>query len=315
MAANDNVTVRIVGDASGVAPAVQQAGGDIGQLEPILAQLNEQLAVMTATMREAFIEGGAGAERMAQSLHGARAATEAEGNALTRMVMKVHEGAESDPHLPDARQGLRRGLCRHVRRRGVALGRGDGRGGREDRASRGQARHDGARGPGPERRREMSGTNIDVLAKALGLMDNKAVIAAGIVSSSAAKAFKAMGIDARDGSTNMERLLKIADNSTTWRMARRRPRSRCSFSALRAAMIPFLNQGSAAIQQLMQKSKELGAVNEGAVEQGARLASSVNESKVAWAGLKNTLTEGFGPAADRACRRLHGAREGDEGQL
>jgi hypothetical protein len=29
MAANDNVTVRIVGDASAVAPAVEQAGGSI----------------------------------------------------------------------------------------------------------------------------------------------------------------------------------------------------------------------------------------------------------------------------------------------
>jgi hypothetical protein len=45
----------------------------------------------------------------------------------------------------------------------------------------------------------------------------------------------------------------------------------------------------------MEKSKELGAVDAEAVEQGARLATSVNESKVAWEGLKNILTDAFGP--------------------
>jgi hypothetical protein len=45
----------------------------------------------------------------------------------------------------------------------------------------------------------------------------------------------------------------------------------------------------------MDKTKELGGVNEAAVEQGARMAASLNEAKVAWEGLKNTLTEAFGP--------------------
>jgi hypothetical protein len=105
-----------------------------------------------------------------------------------------------------------------------------------------------------------------------------------------------MGIDARDGSTNMERLLKIADKFHD--MADGPTKVALSMQLLGRSgkeAIPFLNQGSAAIQQLMDKSKELGAVNEAAVEQGARLASSVNESKVAWEGLKQTLTQAFGP--------------------
>jgi hypothetical protein len=70
--------------------------------------------------------------------------------------------------------------------------------------------------------------------------------------------------------------------------------------------IPFLNQGSAAIQELMDKTKELGGVNEAAVEQGARMASSLNEAKVAWEGLKNTLTQAFGPVLTELGGRLRG---------
>jgi hypothetical protein len=295
---NDNqaVTVRIVGDASGVQPAVEQAGGSIAGLEPILAQLNEQLAAMTAMMGEAFAQGGVGAEKMAAGMHVARAATEEENNALTRMVMKVHEGAESIRTFQmrakafaevyvgifavEAISRWAEGLAEaaeKVEHLSAKLGMSVP----EVQALSGAA--------------TMSGTNIDVLAKAIGMMDNRAVVAAGHTSS-AGKAFKAMGIDANDGSTNMERLLKIADQFHG--MADGPTKAALAmqlFSRSGRDMIPFLNQGSAAIQQLMEKSKELGAVNEAAIEQGARVASSVNEAKVAFAGLKNIIMEGFGP--------------------
>jgi hypothetical protein len=294
--ANDNVTVRIVGDASGVQPAVEQAGGSIAGLEPLLAQLNEQLASMTAMMSEAFAQGGAGAEKMAAGMHVARAATEEENNALTRMVMKVHEGAESirtfqmrAKAFAEVYVGLFavEAIAHWAESLGEAAEKVEhlsaklGMSVPEVQALSGAA--------------TMSGTNIDTLAKALGMMDNRAIIAAGR-SSSAAKAFQAMGIDARDGSTNMERLLKIADKFHA--MADGPTKAALAmqlFSRSGRDAIPFLNQGSAAIEQLMQKSKELGAVDEAAVEQGAKLAASVNESKVAFAGLKNIIMEGFGP--------------------
>jgi hypothetical protein len=297
MPANDNVTVRIVGDASGVQPAVQQAGGSIAGLEPILAELNEQMGALTAQMREAFAQGGAGAERMAAGMHTARAATEEENNALTRMVMKVHEGAESIRTFQMRAKAFAEvyvGIfaVEAIERWAESLGEAAekvehlsaklGMTVPEVQALSGAA--------------QMSGTNIDVLAKALGMMDNKALQSTGSTSS-VTKAFRAVGVSANDGATNMERLLRIADHFHE--MADGPTKAALAmqlFGRSGREAIPFLNQGSVAIQQLMEKSKELGAVNENAIEQGARLASSVNESKVAWTGIRNILTEGFGAA-------------------
>ena len=296
MPANDNVTVRIVGDASGVQPAVEQARGSIGNLEPLLAQLNSQMAALTAQMREGFMKGSAAAEGMTSTLRGTKAATEAEGNALVGMVMKVHEGAEamrtfqmrakafaevyvgifaveSVAHWAEALGAAAEKTEQLAAKLGMTVP--------QVQALSGAA--------------TMSGTNMDTLGKALGMMDNRAVTAAGHTST-AGKAFQAMGIDARDGSTNMQRLLTIADKFQG--MADGPTKAALAmqlFGRSGREMIPFLNQGSVAIEQLMQKTKDLGAVNEAAVEQGARLASSVNESKVAWEGLKQTLTEAFGP--------------------
>jgi hypothetical protein len=294
--ANDNVTVRIVGDASGVKPAVDQTKGSIAGVHEVIASLNAQLGAMAARMREAFAAGAGGGQQLASGMNQARVATEAESNALTRMVMKVHEGAESVRTFQMRAKAFAEvyvGIfaVEAVAHWAEALGKAAekteqlsaklGMTVPEVQALGGAA--------------TMSGTNIDALAKGLGMMDNRAVTSAGH-SSSAGKAFKAMGIDARDGSTNMQRLLTIADKfhgmedgPTKVALAMQ------LFGRSGREMIPFLNQGSAAIEQLMQKSKDLGAVDEAAVEQGARLASSVNESTVAWTGLKNILTEGFGP--------------------
>lgn len=296
MPANDNVTVRIVGDASGVAPAVEEAGSSLAGLEGILKEMNSQLAVMSTMMREAFMSGAAGANQLREGLQGARAATEAENNALTRMVMKVHEGAESIRTFQMRAKAFAEvyvGIfaVETVARWAESLG-----------AAAEKTEHLAAKlgmtvaqVQGLSGAAQMSGTNIDALAKAIGMMDNKALQSGGSTSS-VTKAFKAVGISANDGASNMDRLLKIADKFHD--MADGPTKVALSMQLLGRSgreAIPFLNQGSAAIQDLMQRTKELGGVNEHAVEVGARLAASVNESKVAWAGLKNTLTEAFGP--------------------
>jgi hypothetical protein len=95
MAANDNVTVRIVGDASAVAPAVEQAGGSIAGLEPLLAALNSQIAALTAQMREGFASGAAGAKKLAAGLEEAKIASHGAAGGFQGMIGKIHESAES----------------------------------------------------------------------------------------------------------------------------------------------------------------------------------------------------------------------------
>lgn len=294
--ANDNVTVRIVGDASGVQPAVEQAGGSIAGLEPLIAQLSEQMMAMTSAANEGFTMLAAHVDALKGHMRGAKEATDAESNALTRMVMKVHEGAESIRTFQMRAKAFAEVYV------GLFAVEAIAHWAESLAASAEKLEHlsaiTGMTVPQVQAlsgAATMSGLNIDTLTKSLGMMDNRAVIAAGR-SSSAGKAFAAMGIDARDGSTNMERLLKIADQFHG--MADGPTKAALAmqlFGRSGREMIPFLNQGSAAIEQLMQKSKDLGAVNEAAVAQGVRLAASVNESKVAWEGLKNILMEGFGP--------------------
>lgn len=292
----DNVEVRIVGDATGVQPAVDQASTSVGGLTGIIADVNAFLDSCRAKFMQLGSAGVDAGGAIAKGMAGAVAATEAEGNAITAMIMKVHEGAESVrtfqmrakefaevyvaifaveavAHWVEALAGAAEQTAKLSATLGMTVGQVQGLSGAAT----------------------MSGTSMDALTRALGMLDDKAV-STDSKTSSIAKSLKAMGISAHDGATNMQRLLEIADKfhgmadgPTKLALAYQ------LFGKNAREILPFLNQGSEAIQQLMDKTKELGGVNEEAVEQGERLATSVNESKVAWEGLKLTLTQAFGP--------------------
>lgn len=57
---NSNVVVKIVGDASGVAPAVDIAKGSIGGLEGVVAQMSTTMAALTQEMQAGFAKIAAG---------------------------------------------------------------------------------------------------------------------------------------------------------------------------------------------------------------------------------------------------------------
>lgn len=293
---NDNIAVKIVGDASGVAPAIDYTKGEIASIAPILESLNATMMGLTAQMAKGFETGAAGAQTLKNGLHTAKAATDEETFALTRMVMKLHEGAESVRTFQMRAKEFAELYVALFAVEAVAhWAEALGEAAEKVEHLAAQTGMTTSQVQALSGAATMSGTNIDALAKGLAMMDNKAVIAAGH-SSTSAKAFQAMGIAANDSSTNMDRLLKIADKFKG--MADGPTKTALAmqlFGKSGREMIPFLNQGSAAIQQLMDKTKDYGAVNEAAVEQGARLAASVNESKVAWEGLKQTLTQAFGP--------------------
>lgn len=296
MPANDNVKIYIVGDASGVQPAVEQTESSLGGIEPILAELNNQIAALTAQMKEGFAGGAASAHQLAAGLNEARAATEAESGALVGMVMKVHEGAEAvrtfqmrakefaelyvamfavdqiaefiakmgEAAEATVHLGQRLGLtiAQVQELKGIALG---------------------------------TGTSMDVLAKGLQLMDNKALSATN-ATTSVTKAFKAMGISANDGRSNMERLFVIADRfhqipdgPTKAALAMQ------LFGRSGAELIPILDLGSEGLKQLTDQMKAYGGVNDDAVEKGMKLAEAVNQSKMAWEGLKTTFMGEIAP--------------------
>jgi hypothetical protein len=94
MASNDNVKIYIVGDASGVAPAVAKTEGALGGLEPILAELNSQIGRLTAQMR-GFHRGRRGREEARGRARGGQGRRRRHWQRDRAMVARIHEGAES----------------------------------------------------------------------------------------------------------------------------------------------------------------------------------------------------------------------------
>lgn len=296
MADDTSVQVKIVGDASGVAPAVEQATTEVGGLKTIIGDINAFLD----SARQKFVQfgtsGGEAGKIVAAGAHDAMVAVDAESNAITRMIMKVHEGAESvrtfqmrAKEFAEVYVGIFavETVAEWVKKIGEAAEKTEkmaavmGMTVGQVQALSGAA--------------TMSGTSIDALQMAMMRLNQKTVTVEGSTTSGA-KALKAMGIASNDGRTNLERLMVVADKFHN--MADGPKKNAIAMELFGRNVkdtVPFLNQGSKAIEEMMEKSKELGLVNEAAVEQGARLASSVNESKVAWEGLKNTLTQAFGP--------------------
>jgi hypothetical protein len=296
MPANDNVTVRIVGDASQVQPAVEQTTASLGNLEPMLAELNSSIAALTTQMREGFASGATGAKQLAVGMEEAKVASVGLGAGIEGAVLKIHEGAEAVRTFQMRAKEFAElyvALFAVEAIKSWAESLGEAAEKTEQLGAKLGMSVTDVQGLGAAA--QMSGIDMDTLSKALGMMDNKALQSTASTSS-VTKSFRAMGVGANDGATNMQRLLTIADRFHD--MADGPTKAALAmqlFGRSGREMIPFLNQGADAIQQLMDKSKEYGVENEAAVEQGERLATSVNESKVAWEGLKETLTQAFGP--------------------
>jgi len=293
---NDNIAVRIVGDASGVAPAIDLTKSEIGSIAPLLRELNASMVALTGQMKAGFEAGAASATHLKTSVDSVNRSAHEAQIGLTGMVARIHEGAESVRTFQMRAKEFAEFYValfavEAIKSWAESLGE----------AAEKTAKLSAIMGmsipqvQGLSAAALMSGTDIDMLSKAMAIFDSKAVTSAGS-SNSAGKSFKAMGISANDGATNMERLLKTADKFHN--MADGPTKTALAmqlFGKSGKEMVPFLNQGSVAIQQLIDKSKEYGVENEKAVEVGGRLAESVNESKIAWMGLKSTLTEAFGP--------------------
>jgi hypothetical protein len=190
---DDNVTVRIVGDASRVKPAVEQTEASVSGLTGVMANLNAFIESTTAKFAELMGAGTAAGEGIATGMRAATAATVAEGSALTGMILKVHEGAEAVRTFQMRAKAFAEvyvGLfaVEQVAHWAESLGEA------AEKTEQLSAKL-GMTVPqvqGLSGAAQMSGTNIDVLSKALGMMDNKALQSTASTSS-VTKAFHAVG--------------------------------------------------------------------------------------------------------------------------
>jgi hypothetical protein len=296
MGANDNVVVSIVGDASGVGPAVEQTQVELGALQPILAELNTQIAALTAEMKAGFGAGAASAHKLAAGLNEAKIASHGVGTGMQGMIGKIHEGAEGIrtfqmrakafaevyvamfaidriaefiSHMGEAAERVQ-----HLSQQfGMATG--------EVQKLQGVA--------------TATGIPIEALTKGMGFLDrNMANAAAG--SKMAKSAMDQVGVSYNDGRTQMEKLATVADKFKNMDDGPKKVALAMQlFGRSGRELIPILNLGSQGIEQLNKKMEEYGVQNDDAIAKGVALAESVNETKLGFMGIQNVLTSALAP--------------------
>jgi hypothetical protein len=290
----DEARVRIVGDASGVAPAVQATKDQIGGLEGTIAALNASFAGLAAEIKASMASSAASTAEMASEMRLVEAETRAEAVSLREMAVSAHEGLEAVVSMKEAMFGFGELLLaafafEEIKRFAESMGEAAekvhhladefGLSTKEVQRLEGVALG--------------TGVSIDTLTRGMGILDKNTATASGSTSS-IAKALAIVGISAKDGRTQMERLAQVADKFNP--LAAGPDRLALSmelFGRNGKEMIPILELGSKGIQELAEKSDRLGAVNEVATEKGLKLAEALNTNKIAWQGVKNTLTEAF----------------------
>ena len=164
----------------------------------------------------------------------------------------------------------------------------------------------------------LSGTSVDVLGRALGIMDKGLVTSKG-ATSAAANAFKAMGVSIDDGRSHMQKILIVADKFKDMDDGPKKVAlAMLLFGKAGKEMIPFLDQGASGIQALDAETQKYSAgvliataANKGLRDwlaevnaKGSELAEANNKSKVAWAGIANVLTDALAPVLKTISEKL-----------
>lgn len=140
-----------------------------------------------------------------------------------------------------------------------------------------------------------TGVSVDTLVRGMALLDKTTATMSG-AASAAGKALAIVGISAGDGRSQMERLAVVADKFASMSAGPERLALAMElFGKNGREMLPILEQGSKGIEEMSAKAEKLGMVNTNAAAKGLKLAESVNEGRMAWAGLQTTLEDAFAP--------------------
>lgn len=154
-----------------------------------------------------------------------------------------------------------------------------------------------------------TGMDVDALAKGMGILDKNAVTASH-GTGAVAQAFKAVGISANDGLSQMERLAIVADKFKDMDDGPKKVALAMElFRKSGKDMIPILDMGAEGLQRMDRVTQEYGAgvmFASGANKElrdwldqvnarGVALAESTNTTKVAMQGLGNVMTDAFAP--------------------
>ncbi len=286
----DNVAeVKIVGDASGVAPAAQEAGDAVATLGPILEQLTAGFAELSALMRESMAEGAAGTAEMAAEMQVLIGETEKESLSLKEVAVAAREGAEAMIAMRESVMGIGELIMGALAVEAIMhFAEGIGEAAEKTFHLSQQLGLTIAQTQSLKAAAAATGVSFDALTKAMGILDKN--------FETKPKLFQDLGIEIPRNADQMTLLNAVMDKFE--RTADGPNKTALALALMGRAgkeMIPFMNEGSAGLSELIQKAHEYGAVNVEAAEKGVKLAESLNEGKLAMDGLKLTLSDAFAP--------------------
>ena len=299
---NDNeAVVRIVGDASQVAPAVEQAKGEVGSIAPMLAQLNAGFAELGALIKASMDPGARAAAEMSSEMRHLHEETEAESFSLKELALSVHEGVESLNGMKFAAKELAEVWLAAFAVEQVADWAkefAEASENIEHLAQRfGMSTQDVQ---GLNVVAKQTGLSLDTMTNAMQILDRNQVKAEQS-GSAVSNAFKAVGVSMNDGLTQMQKFAAIADKFKNMDDGPKKVALAMElFGRSGAQLIPVLDRGGDALREMGEEAKKYGAaytdMAESSQAKGVALAESINETGVAWQGVTNMLGDAFGPA-------------------
>ncbi|WP_296616694.1 hypothetical protein [Sphingomonas sp.] len=303
----DAVFIRIVADTSGMGVALDGIKRDLGELKSVVQGMAAGFEQGFDGMRDAAARGAQAIDQFSASLHAARPEEFAAAVNKATQAASAHAKATKDTATET------HSAATAIAGFGTALGAAFAIGEQLFDAGKKVADIAVEMGKAAEKTSQLGQRlglsthqvqTLQAMSKATGADFDKLAQSTSTLSKNFAKSpegFRRLGIDIKAGSDQMAILAAVADKFA--KTADGPQKTAMAFQLMGrsgAEMVPFLNQGAQGLADLTKKAEEYGAVNDDAVQKGLALAGSVNEAKLAWSGLGQTLTVAFGPVLKEA---------------
>lgn len=298
--ADTEAVVRIVGDASAVAPAVAVAKGEVSGLDASIAELSAQMSAMAVQMSQSMGATAAATAEVATEMKVLIAETEAESLSLKSVAMSAREGAEAIEGMKAAVFGFAEVFMAAFAVEQISEWA------KEFGEASEKVQHlsetfgvTTAQIQGFKVLADTTGISVDTITKGLGILD-KNLVTSGASGKGVGAIFQQMGITAADAGDQMGLLIKVADKFADMADGPAKVAMAMQlFGKSGKDLIPILNEGSKGLEELRAKAVEYGAaftpMADSAQKKGMELADSIDESAVAWQGVTNMLGDAFGP--------------------
>lgn len=304
---NDNtVAVRIVGDASGVAPAAALAREQMQGIAPVLQKLNSEFGQLGSQMKTSLGEGTRATVGLREGMIAASVATDKETRSLREMALAAQESAEKAARIRSAIAGFVEVLAAafavdQVLEFSRAMGEAAEKTALMSQRlgiSVGDVQRLGAMAA-------VSQSGIDEMAKGMQKLD-QSLVKAQQGSKQQAEAFRTLGVETNKSYTQMELLRATMGKFAELENGPKKVALAMDlFGKSGASLIPILSASKEQQEEFNKALDQYGVINEGAVAKGNALAEAWDANELAVLGLRNVFTDALAPVLTEITQSLN----------